>query len=58
MIIPKDADHFRTTVSVALSRQFFGWIFSIGEEIQVIGPTYVVDRMKEETRRLVSQYLE
>ena len=57
IIIPDDPDHFKTTVPVAFSSQFLGWIFSLGDAVQVIGPDFVVQRMQEETRRLMSQYL-
>ena len=58
IIIPDGEDHFRTTINVALSRQFIGWIISLGRDIEVIGPEIVVELMKDETRRLVAQYLE
>ncbi len=56
IIIPIDKDHFRTTVSVALSKQFLGWIISLGDGIRIVGPDMVVGKMKEEIRRLMDQY--
>ena len=56
-LIPKDDDHFRTTVKVAVSSQFLGWIFALGAGIRIVGPQSVVDQMKEEARRLSDQYL-
>lgn len=58
IIIPDGNDHFRTTINVALSRQFIGWIISLGRDIEVVGPEIVLELMKDETKRLVSQYLE
>lgn len=56
MMIPADAEHFTVNVDVHVSRQFLGWVFSLGENVKVIGPNEVVDRMKEEIQRLIRQY--
>ena len=45
-------------VKVAVSRQFFSWVMGLGSGIQIIGPVWVVDEMKEEIRRLAQQYLQ
>ncbi len=57
IIIPADRDHFRTTVTVAVSSQFLGWIIALGPGIRIVGPDEVVEQMKGEIRRLQSQYL-
>ena len=56
-LIPKDRDHFRTTVTVAVSSQFLGWIFALGSGIRIVSPESVVEQMREEARRLADQYL-
>jgi hypothetical protein len=48
IIAPADDDHFCTTVTVAVSKQFFGWIFGLGEGAKIVGPQSVVDEMNEE----------
>ncbi len=53
----KDEDHFIIHVNVVPSGQFLGWVFGLGEKVKIIGPQSVVDQMKEETKRLVEQYL-
>ena len=55
-INPVDADHFRTSVVVAVSSQFLGWIMALGEGVKIIGPDKVVARMKEEIRRISKMY--
>lgn len=55
-IVPVDADHFRTTVQVAVSRQFLGWVISLGSGIRITDPDTVIEQMKEEIRRLTDQY--
>ena len=37
-----------TTVEVALSEQFFGWIFGLGTGIKIAGPDDVVERFKSD----------
>ena len=56
--LKKDAEHFTMNVKVAVSRQFFSWIMGLGSGVQIIGPVWVVDAMKEEIRRLAQQYLQ
>ena len=55
-MVPVDDDHFETSVVVAVSPQFFGWIMALGEGIRITGPTPVVRRMREEARRLGETY--
>ena len=46
MMIPVDEDHFNVSVDVRVSRQFLGWVFSLGESVRILGPEAVVDQMK------------
>ena len=56
MMIPADADRFRVSVDVHVSPQFLSWIISLGDDVKIIGPEDVVERMKDEIRRLGRQY--
>lgn len=56
MMIPEDEDHFTVNVDVHVSKQFLGWIISLGEGVRIVGPDDVVDQIKEEIERLVKQY--
>ena len=56
MLIPADAEHFTVNVHVHVSRQFLGWVFSLGEDIKIVGPDDVVEQMKIEIERLMKQY--
>lgn len=47
MIVPKGKDYSTVSVSVAVSRQFFGWIFGLGQGVKILGPQHVVDHMKQ-----------
>ncbi len=56
LLIPTDDSHFRTVVSVAVSRQFLGWIMALGDDIRITAPADVVERMRQEILRLSRQY--
>ena len=55
-ITPVDEDHFRTNVNVSVSSQFLGWIMSLGDKVRIVGPDEVVEQMKAEISRLMTQY--
>ena len=50
MMIPANESHFIVNVNVHVSRQFLGWVFSLGEQVKIISPENVVDEMKKEIR--------
>ena len=56
MMVPVDKEHFSVKVQVHVSRQFLGWVISLGEGIKIIGPDEVAGQMKQEIKRLVKQY--
>lgn len=43
-----DDEHSEINVNVNVSPQFFGWIFSLGKDVKVAGPSEVVEEMKKE----------
>lgn len=53
---PIDDDHFRTTVNVAVSDHFLGWIASLGGMIRIVSPDSVVEQMKNMIEQLSEQY--
>ncbi|MDD3186152.1 MAG: WYL domain-containing protein [Anaerostipes sp.] len=55
-MIKKDEDHFVVNVTVAVSRQFFGWIISLGSGVVITEPENVVEQLKEEIRDLNKRY--
>ena len=56
MIIPDDEAHFTVSADVAVSPQFFAWVFGFGDKVQILGPTDVVERMEKQTRSVLSLY--
>ena len=56
IIAPVDDGHFRTTVTVAVSKQFFGWIMAIDGDVRIVAPDKVVNQMKEEIEKQAEKY--
>ena len=56
IIAPVDEDHFRTTVTVAVSKQFFGWIMGIDGDVRIVAPDSVVKQIRAEIESLVERY--
>lgn len=51
-----DQDHFRVTVSVAVSPQFYAWVFGLGNLVQIVSPETVVQGMKDMIKEVSQQY--
>ena len=45
-----------TSVSVAISDQFFGWVFSFGKWMKIVGPKKVVESFNDEISSLAELY--
>lgn len=48
-----DDEHSELHVDVNVSPQFFGWVFSLGKDVKVTGPSEVVEQMKEFAREFL-----
>lgn len=56
IIVPAGDGYFRTTVTVAVSRQFFGWIMAIDGDVRIVAPDSVVKQMQETVKELSQRY--
>lgn len=56
-LIPVDDFHFRTTVNVAFSDQFLGWIFALGDGVKIVGPDNIIELIQSKIKELDNQYL-
>ncbi len=56
IMVPGKGEHFTVNVTVHVSRQFLGWIFSLGEKVKILGPEEVARAMRREGERLTEQY--
>ncbi len=48
-VSPVDKEHFQISVPVAVSQQFYGWVFGLGNYVTIIGPEHI---KKELARKL------
>jgi len=52
----EDDNHFRITVPVAVSDQFFGWVFGLGKAVRIVGPESVKEKMKQALEGILERY--
>jgi len=51
-----DDEHSEINVNVSVSPQFFGWIFSLGKDVKVAGPSEVVEEMRAFANNFLLNY--
>lgn len=56
MIIASDGEHFTVSVDVAVSPQFFAWVFGFGTEVEILSPEPVRNEFKERLLELSKLY--
>lgn len=56
-MMPVDDAHFKARVKVTVSRQFFGWITGIGEDMKIQDPEHVKAEYKEYLKNVLSNYI-
>jgi predicted DNA-binding transcriptional regulator YafY len=52
----EDAEHFSLSVSVVPSQQFYGWILGLGNKVQILAPSSVVDGMRQHLEKVQNLY--
>ena len=55
-VISESDDHFIVDVKVALSPQFFGWVFGLSDKVTIISPQNAVEMYKENLRKVMDNY--
>ena len=55
-IIKRATDSFTVRVNVQISPQFLGWVFSLGENIKIVSPDSVIEKMRDEITRIQGIY--
>ncbi len=56
MMIPTKDGHFHAHVLVSVSRQFFGWVTGIGEDMEIIAPDNVRSEYEQYLETIMKQY--
>ena len=52
----EDNTHFRVSVSVAVSQQFFAWVFGLGKAVRIVAPESVKEQMKKALADIAERY--
>ena len=55
-ITKSDAEHFRISAPLAVSPQFYAWVFGLGTAAKIIGPIEVVKGMLEQLGNVLRTY--
>lgn len=56
VVVKEDERHFRVTVSVSVSQQFYGWVFGLGKSVRIVGPESVKEGMKKALADIAARY--
>ena len=51
-----DENHSELIVDINVSPQFFGWIFSLGNDVKIVSPREVVNELREYTKKFIMKY--
>ena len=55
-LFPDDDEHFKVNINVAISPVFLSWVFTFGEDMEIISPRSVINRFKEMAENAVRMY--
>ncbi|MBR1741771.1 MAG: WYL domain-containing protein [Lachnospiraceae bacterium] len=55
-MLPEDENHFTTLVDVVVSDQFYGWLMSFGNNLEIISPDWARERITELAGEIKGMY--
>lgn len=59
IMIVKDGDeHFTVSVNVAVSQQFFAWVFGFGADAEIVSPEEIREEMKSQAAKVAQKYID
>ena len=56
MLIPDGEDHFVVTLDVAVSPQFYSWLFGFGTDVEILSPDDIRERAADLAQQIADQY--
>ena len=56
MLIPDGEEHFTVALPLVMSPQFFGWLFGLGDEVQLMSPPAAVEAYQKQLSRVSALY--
>ena len=58
ILVPDGESHFTVTVSAVVSPQFLGWLFGLGDGIQLLRPQWAVEELRRQLASVARLYPE
>ena len=55
-VIPVDKEHFKINVPVAISQQFYGWLFGLGNYVTITHPEHIKREFAEKLEEIRKRY--
>ena len=56
MLIPDGPEHFTVSLPLVMSPQFFGWLFGLGDNVQLLAPAQAVDAYQRQLTDVSALY--
>ena len=56
MLVPDGEDHFTVTLDVVVSPHFWGWVFGLGDGVEVLSPDWAVDEFRRRLGQVAALY--
>ena len=56
MLVPDGEEHFTVTLDVVVSPVFWGWIFGLGNGVQILSPDWAVDEFRARLEEVAGRY--
>ena len=55
ILVPDGADHFIVALELAVSPQFFGWLFGLGDGVELLSPDWAVAGFRAHLQRVAAR---
>jgi len=56
ILVPEGDDRFTVTLEVVVSPPFWGWLFTLGEEVEVLSPDWAREEFRQRLERAAERY--
>ena len=56
MLVPQDEEHFTVTLDLVVSPPFWGWLFGLGAQVEVLSPAWAVEEFRQRLDQVRAVY--
>lgn len=56
ILVPDGEEHFTVTVPAVVSPQFLGWVFGLGDGVQILRPDWAAEKLKRQLAAVAALY--